>query len=37
VGEEEAFLAGLRRRGIIMDSPRMLARDARLEKARVEG
>jgi NAD+ kinase len=37
VGEEEAFLAGLRRRGIVMDSPRMLARDARLEKARVEG
>ena len=37
VGEEEPFLSGLRRRGIVMDSPRMLAREARLEKARVGG
>jgi NAD+ kinase len=37
VGEEEAFLEGLRRRNIIMDSPRMLAREARLERARVDG
>jgi NAD+ kinase len=29
LGEEESFLAGLRRRKILMDSPRMLARDAR--------
>jgi NAD+ kinase len=37
VGEEESFLAGLRRRRILMDSPRMLARDARLDQARVDG
>jgi NAD+ kinase len=37
VGEEEAFLEGLRRRNIVMDSPRMLARAARLERARVGG
>jgi NAD+ kinase len=37
VGDEEPLIAGLRRRRIIMDSPRMLARDARLEKERVEG
>jgi NAD+ kinase len=37
VGEEEAFLTGLRRRRILMDSPRMLARDARLDRARVDG
>jgi NAD+ kinase len=37
VGEEEPLLAGLRRRRIVMDSPRVLARDARLEKARAEG
>jgi NAD+ kinase len=36
-GEEEAFLTGLRRRNIVIDSPRMLAREARLERARVEG
>jgi NAD+ kinase len=29
VGEEQSFLTGLRRRKIIMDSPRILARDAR--------
>jgi NAD+ kinase len=29
VGEEESYLAGLRRRKIIIDSPRMLVRDAR--------
>jgi NAD+ kinase len=32
VGEEEAFLTGLRRRRIVMDSPRMLAREARLAR-----
>jgi NAD+ kinase len=37
VGDEEPLLAGLRRRRIIIDSPRILARDARLEKARIEG
>jgi NAD+ kinase len=37
VGDEEPLLAGLRRRGIVMDSPRMLARDARLAKARFDG
>ena len=37
VGEEESFLAGLRRRRIVMDSPRMLARDARLDQARIDG
>jgi NAD+ kinase len=30
LGDQEPMLAGLRRRGIIMDSPRLLARDARL-------
>jgi NAD+ kinase len=29
LGEEESFLAGLRQRRILMDSPRVLARDAR--------
>lgn len=29
VGEEEQFLTGLRRRRILMDSPRMMAREAR--------
>jgi NAD+ kinase len=29
VGDEEEFLSGLRRRKILMDSPRVLARDAR--------
>jgi NAD+ kinase len=33
VGDEEAFLAGLRRRRILLDSPRMMAREARLEHA----
>ena len=33
VGEEEAFLHALRRRMIIMDSPRVLARDARAAAA----
>ena len=37
VGEEEAFLTGLRRRRIVMDSPRMLAREARLAHAPSEG
>jgi NAD+ kinase len=37
VGEEEPLLAGLRRRRIVMDSPRMLARDARLGQARAKG
>ena len=36
-GEEEPLLTGLRRRNIVIDSPRMLAREARLERARVEG
>ena len=29
-GDDEAFLAGLRRRGVIADSPRRVARDARV-------
>jgi NAD+ kinase len=29
VGDEESFITGLRRRRILMDSPRVLARDAR--------
>ncbi len=29
LGEHEPLLAGLRRRGILVDSPRVLARDAR--------
>jgi NAD+ kinase len=37
VGDEEPLLTGLRRRRIVMDSPRMLARDARLEQARIDG
>jgi NAD+ kinase len=35
VRDEEPFLSGLRRRGIVTDSPRMLAREARLARARV--
>jgi NAD+ kinase len=34
VGEDESFLTSLRRRGIVSDSPRMLAREARLAHAR---
>jgi NAD+ kinase len=34
VGEDESFLTSLRRRGIVTDSPRMLAREARLAHAR---
>lgn len=37
VGDEEAVLTGLRRRKVVMDSPRMLARDARLEQSRAAG
>lgn len=33
LGDQEPALAGLRRRGILMDSPRLLARDARLAAA----
>jgi NAD+ kinase len=33
VGDEEEFLSGLRRRKILMDSPRVLARDARAAAA----
>ena len=32
-GDEEPLLAGLRRRRILMDSPRMLARDDRAAAA----
>jgi NAD+ kinase len=35
LGDEEPFLAGLRRRRIIMDSPRILARDDRLAAGRL--
>lgn len=34
VGDEEALLAGLRRRGIVADSPRVVAREAREREAR---
>jgi NAD+ kinase len=34
-GDEEPVLTGLRRRGIIADGPRILARDARLARSRV--
>jgi NAD+ kinase len=34
VGDDESFLTSLRRRGIVTDSPRMLAREARLAHAR---
>jgi NAD+ kinase len=37
VGEEESLIAGLRRRLIIIDSPRVLARDARLAAALSDG
>jgi len=33
LGDQEPLLAGLRRRGIVTDSPRLLARDARLAAA----
>ena len=29
LGEHEPMIAGLRRRGILVDSPRLLARDSR--------
>ena len=34
VGDDESFLTSLRRRGIVTDSPRMLAREARIAHAR---
>ena len=34
LGDDEPFLAGLRRRRILMDSPRVLARDDRAAAGR---